>query len=44
MKKNWFEKKIENLSKLDGYKKPDKYSNVIKLDSNENYAVDPSFF
>lgn len=44
MKKNWFEKKIENLSKLSGYKKPIKYSNVIKLDSNENYAVDSSFF
>lgn len=44
MKKDWFEKKIENLSKLSGYKKPDKYSNVIKLDSNENYAVDVSFF
>src|SRR5574337_2120510 len=44
MKKNWFEKKVENLSKLSGYKKPDKYSNVIKLDSNENYAVDVSFF
>ncbi|MGI0047410.1 MAG: histidinol-phosphate transaminase [Nitrosotalea sp.] len=44
MKKGWFEKKIENISKLSGYKKPDKYSNVIKLDSNENYAVDISFF
>jgi histidinol-phosphate aminotransferase len=44
MKKNWFEKKVEDLSKLSGYKKPDKYSNVIKLDSNENYAVDASFF
>lgn len=44
MKKDWFEKKIENLSKLSGYKKPDKYSNAIKLDSNENYAVDVSFF
>lgn len=44
MRKNWFEKRIENLSKLSGYKKPIKYSNVIKLDSNENYAVDSSFF
>lgn len=44
MKKGWFEKKIEDLSKISGYKKPDKYSNVIKLDSNENYAVDISFF
>ncbi|MDE1828836.1 MAG: histidinol-phosphate transaminase [Thaumarchaeota archaeon] len=44
MKKGWFEKKIENISKLGGYKKPDKYSNAIKLDSNENYAIDISFF
>lgn len=44
MRKNWFEKRIENLSKLSGYKKPIKYSNVIKLDSNENYAVDSFFF
>lgn len=44
MKKKWFEKKMENISKQSGYKKPDKYSNVIKLDSNENYAVDAAFF
>ncbi|HJU14226.1 MAG TPA: histidinol-phosphate transaminase [Candidatus Nitrosotalea sp.] len=44
MKKNWFEKKLADISKLSGYKKPDKYSNAIKLDSNENYAVDASFF
>ncbi|MGI0026229.1 MAG: histidinol-phosphate transaminase [Nitrosopumilaceae archaeon] len=39
MKAGWFKKKVDELSKLKGYKKPDKYSNVIKLDSNENYAV-----
>lgn len=39
MKSKWFEKKIKELSKLKGYQKPDKYSNVLKLDSNENYAV-----
>ena len=44
MKKNWFEKKVENFLKVSGYKKPEKYSNVIKLDSNENYAVSPDFF
>jgi histidinol-phosphate aminotransferase len=44
MKKSWFEKKVENFTKLNGYKKPEKYSNVIKLDSNENYAVSPDFF
>jgi histidinol-phosphate aminotransferase len=44
MRKDWLQKKVENFSKLGGYKKPDKYSNVIKLDSNENYAISPDFF
>jgi len=44
MKKSWFEKKVENFSKLSGYKKPEKHLSVIKLDSNENYAVSPDFF
>ncbi len=39
MKKDWFTKELEKYSKLAGYKKPEKHSNVIKLDSNENYAV-----
>lgn len=43
MKSDWFRKKLEQLSKLKGYQKPDKYSNVIKLDSNENYAIDREF-
>lgn len=43
MKRGWFEKKVEELAKLEGYKKPDKYSNVLKLDSNENYAVKREF-
>ncbi|HYL66910.1 MAG TPA: histidinol-phosphate transaminase [Nitrosopumilaceae archaeon] len=43
MKTGWFKKKVDELSKLKGYKKPDKYSNVIKLDSNENYAVKREF-
>ncbi|OLB90034.1 MAG: histidinol-phosphate transaminase [Thaumarchaeota archaeon 13_1_40CM_38_12] len=44
MRKDWFENKIENFSKISGYKKPEKYSNAIKLDSNENYAISPDFF
>lgn len=43
MKKDWFEKELEKYSKLTGYKKPEKHSNVIKLDSNENYAVSQEF-
>ena len=43
MRKDWFAKELEKYSKLAGYKKPEKYSNVIKLDSNENYAVSDEF-
>src|SRR5574340_1071292 len=43
MKKDWFEKELEKYFKLTGYKKPEKYSDVIKLDSNENYAVSKKF-
>ena len=43
MRKDWFQKEFEKYSKLTGYKKPEKYSNVIKLDSNENYAVSQEF-
>jgi histidinol-phosphate aminotransferase len=43
MKKDWFEKELEKYSKLVGYKKPEKYSNMIKLDSNENYVVSQEF-
>ena len=43
MKKDWFAKELEKYSKLAGYKKPEKHSNVIKLDSNENYAVYDDF-
>jgi len=39
LKRDWFEKKVDELAKLNGYKKPDKYSNVLKLDSNENYGI-----
>jgi histidinol-phosphate aminotransferase len=43
LKTGWFENKVEELSKLKGYRKPDRYSNVLKLDSNENYAVKREF-
>lgn len=43
MKTNWFQKKVEEFAKLKGYQKPDKYSNVLKLDSNENYALERKF-
>lgn len=43
MKADWFQKKVEELSKLRGYQKPDKYSNALKLDSNENLAIPREF-
>lgn len=43
MKTGWFQKKVDELSRLKGYQKPDKYSNVLKLDSNENFAVKREF-
>lgn len=43
MKSGWFQKKVEQLSKLRGYQKPEKFPNALKLDSNENYAIDREF-
>ncbi len=43
MKTGWFQKKVDALSKLKGYQKPDKYTDVLKLDSNENYAIEREF-
>ena len=38
-----FEKKLNDLSKLKGYQKPEKVSDAIKLDSNENFAIKKEF-
>ena len=35
----WFYKKLEELSKLQGYQKPDYHEGVLKLDSNENFVI-----
>ena len=43
MKKTWFENRIEDLSKLHGYQKPEMHSDVLKLDSNENLAINKQF-
>ena len=40
---NWFEKKIIELSKLQGYQKPEKQSETLKLDSNENFVISKQF-
>ena len=38
-----FEKRLSELSKLKGYQKPEKVSDAIKLDSNENFAIKREF-
>ena len=43
MTKREFLKKMQNLSKLQGYQKPDYYQGILKLDSNENFVIDRQF-
>ena len=38
-----FSKEISRISKLDRYVRPDKVQGAIKLDSNENFALDRGF-
>ena len=43
MKKDWFQKRVVELAKLHGYQKPELHSGVLKLDSNENFAINKQF-
>ena len=43
MKDSWYEKKLEDFAKLGGYKKPEKFDDVLKLDSNENFVINKKF-
>lgn len=43
MKKGWLEGSIKRLGKLDRYVRPEKIQGAIKLDSNENFALDADF-
>jgi len=43
MKKDWFDKKIKELSSIGGYQKPVLYPDALKLDSNENYVISKQF-
>jgi len=38
-----FQKKLDELSKLDGYQKPKKISGSLKLESNENFVIGIQF-
>lgn len=40
---NWFEKKVEELSSLGGYQKPELHKEALKLDSNENFVIPKQF-
>ncbi|MFB5631475.1 MAG: histidinol-phosphate transaminase [Nitrosopumilaceae archaeon] len=40
---NWFEKKINELAKLQGYQKPEQQKDTLKLDSNENFVIPKQF-
>lgn len=37
--RQWYDKKLDELSKLQGYQKPEYHEGVLKLDSNENFAI-----
>ncbi len=39
MNRQWYDKKLDELSKLQGYQKPEYHEGVLKLDSNENFAI-----
>ena len=43
MKNSWYEKKLKDFAKLGGYKKPEKFDDVLKLDSNENFVINKKF-
>lgn len=40
---SWIDKKIEKLSSIGGYIKPELISDSVKLDSNENYVIPKQF-
>src|ERR671916_616422 len=42
-KNNWLNNNIKRIAWLDHYTKPERVEGVIKLDSNENFALDKDF-
>jgi histidinol-phosphate aminotransferase len=42
-KKNWLDGNVKRIAKLGRYTKPEKVEGAIKLDSNENFALDREF-
>ena len=41
--KNWFSERLDKISKIDSYNRPERIKDTIKLDSNENLALDKKF-
>jgi len=39
MSRQWYDKRLDELSKLQGYQKPEYHEGILKLDSNENFAI-----
>lgn len=37
--KQWYDKRLTELAKLQGYQKPEYHQGVLKLDSNENFVI-----
>jgi histidinol-phosphate aminotransferase len=42
-KNSWLNNNIKRITWLDHYTKPEKVDGAIKLDSNENFALDKDF-
>ncbi|MFQ5969810.1 MAG: histidinol-phosphate transaminase [Nitrososphaerales archaeon] len=39
----WMKSRISSLSRISGYQKPEKYNNVLRMDTNENLALPKQF-
>ena len=39
----WLKSRISSLSRISGYQKPERYTNVLRMDTNENLALPKKF-
>ena len=39
----WLKSKVSSLSRISGYQKPERYANVLRMDTNENLALPKKF-
>jgi histidinol-phosphate aminotransferase len=39
----WFRSKVSSLARISGYQKPERYTNVLRMDTNENLALPKKF-